>query len=130
MRVHVEIRKRKISLIALLRKYKYTSETGAVVTFTGRVRTTEVGKPIQALDFSGYEPMAQKQMEEIARAAGQRWPLESIRIVHRIGRVQVGEIIMFISVEASHRKEALSACHYLIDRLKKVVPIWKTVLME
>jgi len=100
-------------------------ECGAVVSFTGVVRGSEQGKPIEALEYTCYDSMARTQIEKIARATGKRWPVRAITLIHRTGRIRVGEAAVFIAVQSAHRKEAFAACQYLIDRLKKTVPIWK-----
>src|SRR5262245_63490255 len=69
--------------------------------------------------------MARREMRELAREARRRWPVRRVAMVHRIGRVPVGEASVAIAVSAGHRAEAFAACHWLIDRLKEVVPIWK-----
>ncbi len=125
MKLRVEIVRRKISPARLMQSLELASECGAVVTFTGVVRGTEQGKPIEALEYSCYESMARTQIEKIARAAGKRWPVQAMTLIHRTGRIRVGETAIFIAVQSTHRKEAFAACQYLIDRLKKMVPIWK-----
>jgi molybdopterin synthase catalytic subunit len=105
VKLRVEIVRRKFSPARLLRSLELASECGAAVTFTGVVRGTERGQPIEALEYSCYESMAQAQIEKIARTAGKRWPVQAITLIHRTGRIRVGEAAIFIAVQSAHRKE-------------------------
>jgi molybdopterin synthase catalytic subunit len=98
---------------------------GAVVYFLGVVREGEGGAKISAIDYEAHQNMAEHQFELIFRQIEQRWPVESIRLVHRIGVVHVNEPSLWVEVIAPHRGEALAACQFLIDEMKRVVPIWK-----
>ena len=101
---------------------------GAVITFLGVVRGTELRQPIAGLEYSAFVPMAEAEFHKLFDEADQRWPLHSVRLVHRLGPVGVGEISLWIEVEAAHRAEAFAACQWLIDEMKRVVPIWKKVI--
>lgn len=98
---------------------------GAVVTFTGNVRATNLGHEVDYLEYSAYAPLAHKEMEAIGGEAMARWSLVDAVLVHRIGRLQVGETAVVVGVSAPHRSEAFAACAWMIDELKKRVPIWK-----
>jgi len=98
---------------------------GAAVYFAGVVRAEEEGKRITAIDYEAFREMAERQFENIFRQIEKRWPVESIRVVHRIGVVKVNEASLWVEVIAPHRGEAFAACEFLIDEMKKVVPIWK-----
>jgi molybdopterin synthase catalytic subunit len=100
-------------------------EDGAVVVFDGIVRNHSQGRKTLHLEYEGYEPMALKKMEEIEESARNRWPVNRIGIVHRLGRLEIGEASVVIVVTSAHRKAAFEACQYVIDTLKKTVPIWK-----
>ena len=100
-------------------------EDGAVVVFDGIVRNHSRGQETLYLVYEGYEPMALKKMEEIEASARSRWPVNRIGIVHRLGRLEIGEASVVIVVTSAHRKAAFEACQYVIDTLKKTVPIWK-----
>lgn len=102
-----------------------TPETGGIDLFVGTTRNHEDGKGVLLLEYEAYEPMAIELMERIQKEARRRWPLNRIAIVHRLGQVPVGEASVAIAVSSAHRKEAFEACRYLIDTLKKEVPIWK-----
>ncbi len=98
---------------------------GAAIYFSGLVRGTEDSAPIAAIEYEAFEPMARHQFEIIFQAIEKRWPIESVRLVHRIGRVAVGESSLWVEVLAPHRGEAFAATQFLIDEMKRVVPIWK-----
>jgi len=100
-------------------------EDGAVVVFDGIVRNNTRGRKTLHLDYEAYEEMAEKQMREIAQEARKRFAVRHVTIVHRLGRLQVGETSVLIVVAAAHRGPAFEACRWLIDTLKKTVPIWK-----
>ncbi len=101
------------------------SGCGAVVTFLGTVRDLTGDEVTVALEYEAYPPMAEMQMAEIAREVGSRWTVGDIALVHRLGRLEVGEISVAVAVSCPHRADAFAACRYAIDRLKEVVPIWK-----
>src|SRR5262249_28013297 len=98
---------------------------GAVVTFMGTTRNENVGRRVTRLEYEAYERMAVREMRQLAAEARRRWPLRRVAMVHRLGVVPVGEASVAIAVSAGHRREAFEACHWLIDRLKEIVPIWK-----
>ena len=101
---------------------------GAVICFLGVVRGSEGDDAITAIDYEAFEPMARRQFELLFDELGQRWPVESVRLVHRIGVVPVNEPSLWVEVVAPHRPEAFDACQFLIDEMKKKVPIWKKPL--
>jgi molybdopterin synthase catalytic subunit len=98
---------------------------GAVVTFHGVVRGTEDGEAITAIDYEANEEMALHQFGLIFDALEERWPVESVRLVHRLGAVPANESSLRVEVIAPHRAEAFEACQFLIDEMKAKVPIWK-----
>ena len=98
---------------------------GAAVYFAGIVREMEDGGTIRAIDYEAFEKMARHQFELIFQEIEKRWPIESVRVVHRIGMVAVNEPSLWVEVISPHRGEGLAACQYLIDEMKRVVPIWK-----
>jgi molybdopterin synthase catalytic subunit len=100
-------------------------EDGAVVVFDGIVRNHTRGRKTLYLDYEAYEEMAQRQMGELAREARTRFGVRHVTIVHRLGRLEVGETSVLIVVASAHRAQAFEACRWLIDTLKKTVPIWK-----
>jgi molybdopterin synthase catalytic subunit len=98
---------------------------GAVVTFLGTVRDLTGDQVTVALDYEAYAGMAEKKMAEIEADARTRWPVGEMVIVHRLGRLEVGEISVAVAVSCPHRADAFVACRHAIDRLKELVPIWK-----
>jgi molybdopterin synthase catalytic subunit len=98
---------------------------GAVVYFLGVVRGHEEGQPIEAIEYEAFLEMAEHQFQKLFDEVEQRWPIESVRLVHRTGLVQVNEPSLWVEVVAPHRGEAFAACQWIIDEMKKVVPIWK-----
>src|SRR5690349_15685695 len=98
---------------------------GAVVYFLGVVRDSEEKQEIQALEYETFQRMAEHQFHLLFDQIEKRWPIESIRVVHRIGLIKVNEPSLWVEVIAPHRGEAFAACQWLIDEMKNVVPIWK-----
>jgi len=102
-----------------------TPSAGAVVLFVGTVRDASEGRPIQALEYEAYQEMAQRTLADLEREARSRWPLLGCAVVHRLGRLAVGDVAVALAVSAAHRQAAFEAGQWLIDRIKQVVPIWK-----
>ena len=98
--------------------------------FIGTVRNATKGKAVVRLEFEAYEPMALSEMQKIADAAMEKWPVHQILIHHRVGTLEVGEIPVIIAVASPHRDAAFEACKYIIDTLKQTVPIWKKEVFE
>ncbi len=128
MKREVTITTEPIDEAGLLARRAMSPGMGAAVYFAGVVRGTEDGAPISAIDYEAFQKMAQHQFELIFREMQSRWPIESVRVVHRIGRVKVNEPSLWVEVVAAHRGEAFAACQFLIDEMKRVVPIWKKPL--
>lgn len=99
---------------------------GAVIVMSGMVRNQTAGKPVVALEYQAYEPMAIQVFRQIASQIRHKWSdINRVVIHHRVGRLQVGEISVLIAVGSPHRLEAFEACQYAIDTLKDNAPIWK-----
>jgi MoaE-MoaD fusion protein len=98
---------------------------GAAVVFEGIVREQSHGRRTLYLEYEAYEPMATRTMEEIGREARNKFEIDGIGMVHRVGRLEIGETSVVIIVTAPHRGAAFEACRFAIDRLKQTVPIWK-----
>lgn len=109
------------SLVAQVKE----GEAGAVVIFDGIVRNHTRGRQTLYLDYEAYEAMALGQMRTLAREAQHRFDVRRICLVHRLGRLQIGETSVLIAVASAHRAQAFEACRWIIDTLKKTVPIWK-----
>jgi molybdopterin synthase catalytic subunit len=106
-------------------KFAKRAEDGAVVVFDGIVRNNSRGRQTLHLDYEAYEEMALKQMNEIADRARTQFGVHRMTLVHRLGRLTVGETSVLIVVSSAHRAQAYEASRWLIDTLKKTVPIWK-----
>lgn len=102
-------------------------ETGAIASFTGLVREMQAGDRLEALELEHYPGMTEKSLEEIARQAESRWPLIDLTIIHRVGRLVVGEQIVLVLTSSAHRRAAFEACEFLMDYLKTRAPFWKKV---
>ena len=100
-------------------------QDGAVTVFDGIVRNHSRGRTTRYLEYEAYEGMALKKMEELAAEAMRRFPIRNVALVHRLGRLEIGESSVLIAVFSEHRAAAFDACRWLIDTLKKTVPIWK-----
>jgi molybdopterin synthase catalytic subunit len=98
---------------------------GAAVYFAGVVRETEENASIEAIDYEVFQKMAEHQFGQIFDTIQNRWPIESVRLIHRIGIVPVNQASLWVEVIGPHRGEAFAACQFLIDKMKEVVPIWK-----
>lgn len=100
-------------------------EDGALVVFDGFVRNNYKGQQTLYLEYEAYEPMAYAKMREIGAEIRAKFPVHRLAIVHRLGRLEIGETSVFIAVSSAHRAAAFDACRFAIDTLKRVVPIWK-----
>lgn len=101
------------------------SSAGAVVSFLGTVRDNSLGRKVIYLEYEAYPGMAEKMLQKIADEIYEKWEIDRVAIIHRTGRLEIGEVSVAIAVAAPHRKTAFEACEYAIERLKQVVPIWK-----
>ena len=114
---------------AVLAKLKQPMD-GAAVVFEGVVRDHTRGRRTLYLDYEAYEEMALKQMDALAEQALQKFPVRDVAMVHRLGRLEIGEASVLIAVASAHRAAAFDACRWLIDTLKRTVPIWKKEYFE
>ena len=125
MKTQLTITLDPIDEATLIAERQLSENMGAVVVFRGIVRGEEAGESITALDYEANEEMARHQFELIFAAIDKRWPIESVRLIHRVGIVSVNEPSLWVEVIAPHRGEAFAACQFLIDEMKEKVPIWK-----
>jgi molybdopterin synthase catalytic subunit len=125
MRRQITISKDEIDERALLQGREMSAGMGAAVSFLGVVREVEQGGKISAIDYEAFDKMALHQFHLICDQVSQQWPVESVRLVHRVGRVAVGEASIWVEVITPHRAEAFAACQFIISEIKRVVPIWK-----
>lgn len=99
---------------------------GGVVIFSGVVRNETGGRSVKFLEYEAHAPMAEAKLREIGRALRARWPgVKRVAMLHRVGRLEIGESSVLIAVSAGHRQEAFEACKFAIDTLKRTVPVWK-----
>jgi molybdopterin synthase catalytic subunit len=99
---------------------------GGIVVFSGVVRNQTDGRPVKFLEYEAHTAMAEAKIREIGRAIRARWSgVRRVAILHRIGRLEIGESSVLIAVSAAHRSDAFEACRYAIDSLKRTVPVWK-----
>lgn len=125
----VRIVREPISTQAELDRTKL-SQDGAAVVFEGVVRNNTRGRRTLYLDYESYEAMALKQMEALCGDAKARFAVRAVTLVHRLGRLEIGETSVLIVVASAHRGPAFEACRWIIDTLKKTVPIWKKEYFE
>lgn len=100
-------------------------EMGAIVTFLGTARRHSRGREVEYLEYDAYPEMALSKMREIGEEIRRRWGTDRVAMIHRVGRLKLGEASVGIAVATPHRREAFEACRYAIDRLKELAPIWK-----
>lgn len=129
MRRQLTITTEPIDEPALLAQRTLSRGMGAAIYFLGFVRGMEEGAPIAAIEYESFQRMAEHQFDLIFQEMEKRWPIESVRLVHRIGIVRVNEPSLWVEVIAPHRGEAFAACQWLIEEMKRVVPIWKKPLV-
>jgi molybdopterin synthase catalytic subunit/sulfur carrier protein ThiS len=123
-RHHASLVRKKIDSQAVLDKLRQPAD-GAAVMFEGVVRDNTRGRRTLFLNYEAYEEMALKQMDALAEQALQKFPIRGVALVHRLGRLEIGETSVLIVVASAHRAAAFDACRWLIDTLKRTVPVWK-----
>lgn len=110
---------------AQVREVVESPAAGAVVLFLGTVRNNTDGRQVKHLEYDAYEPMAEKKMAEIGQEILEKWGITRVAIIHRVGKLEIGEVSVAVGVASPHRKDGFEACKYAMDRLKQIVPIWK-----
>jgi len=126
---HAHLTSSPIKPAAILASIK-KPEDGAIAIFDGIVRNNSRGRRTLYLEYSAYDRMALIRMEELARQSLAQFAVRDVRLVHRVGRLQIGESSVYIAVASAHRAAAFDACRWLIDTLKTTVPIWKKEFFE
>lgn len=101
------------------------SGVGAVVTFIGKVRDFNLGDNVIGLHLQHYPGMTEKSLQEIAVQARERWPLDKVTIIHRVGDLDISDQIVFVGVSSAHRDAAFASCEFIMDYLKTKAPFWK-----
>jgi molybdopterin synthase catalytic subunit len=99
--------------------------SGAIATFHGIARRSSRGRDVLYLEYTAYESMALNVMEQIGKEVYDRFDVDKVMIIHRIGRIEIGETSILIAIAAPHRKAALEGCSYTIERIKQILPVWK-----
>ncbi len=131
--------KHQSSLIALVREpigvpaivaRLKAADDGAVVAFEGIVRNHSKGRRTLYLDYEGYESMALEKLREVEATMRKQFPVDGVALVHRLGRLEIGETSVLVGVSSAHRAAAFEACRFGIDTLKRTVPIWKKEYFE
>ena len=103
---------------------------GAIATFVGTTRDHTGDRRVLRLEYEAYRPMADEQLQRVADEMRERWELTGVAIHHRLGRLEIGEASLVVAVSSAHRQAAFEACHFSIDRIKQIVPIWKKEFFE
>ena len=119
-----------IDELALIAEREMSDGMGAALVFHGVVRAKEDESTITAIDYEAFDDMACHQFELIFEEIDRQWPIESVRVVHRVGVVPVNEPSLWVEIIAPHRAEAFEACQFLINTMKERVPIWKRPVGE
>lgn len=125
MKTQLTITPEPIDETALNAERELSDGMGAVVVFQGVVRAQEGTTSISAIDYEAFDEMACHQFELIFEEIDRQWPVESVRLVHRVGVVPVNAPSLWVEIIAPHRAESFAACQFLIDAMKQRVPIWK-----
>jgi len=108
-----------------LKSLKSNAKAGAIVMFVGTVRDLNEGDEVKSLTLEHYPNMTEKALKRIVEAAMQRWQLEDVTVIHRVGRLEITDQIVFVGVSSMHRGEAFDACEFIMDFLKTEAPFWK-----
>ena len=125
----VRIVREPIDSAAVIERVR-AAHDGSIVTFDGCVRNHSGGRTTTHLEYEAYEPMALAKMREICAQMHTQFAIDRVAIVHRLGRLEIGETSVFIAVSSPHRRAAFDACRFAIDTLKRTVPIWKKEYFE
>ncbi len=121
----VSVQTQDFSMDAEYQQLGQGTSAGAVVTFTGKVRDMNLGDGVTGLHLEHYPGMTEKALSEICDQAESRWPLLGLRVIHRVGDLDIGDQIVFVGVSSAHRDAAFAACEFVMDYLKTKAPFWK-----
>ena len=124
MKNRVRITSEPIDPAAVLEKVRDPSSGGTVI-FLGTIRNRNEGKSVEGLEYEVYRAMAEKRMMELESLVKAKWHVKKVFMVHRYGRLKVGEVSVAVAVSSEHRAEAFEACRFAIDTIKKTLPLWK-----
>ncbi len=120
----IQLTREPIDYTALTESVR-SHQAGAVVLFLGTVREMTQGRQTLALDYEAFPAMAEAKLNELIASAQEKWPIDQAGIIHRLGRLELGDISVAVAVSCPHRQQAFEAGKFLIDELKILVPIWK-----
>ena len=120
----VEITREPIHPEAVVNKVK-TDNSGCVVTYVGLIRDVNQGKPVLSVEYKDAGGTAENGLQQIASEIKHKWPVNNLAIVHRIGKLKVGDINLVIAIACGHRPEGFAACQYAVDRFKEIMPAQK-----
>ena len=126
----IAVTSNELELDRLIRLVSDGGGHGAVTSFIGIVRDTNLNRRVTHLEYEAYEPMAIKALAQICEEASREWPGIKLAVHHRIGRLEVGDASIVIAAASAHRAAAFAACRYVIERVKQIVPIWKHEFFE
>lgn len=124
MLTRIEVQEEDFSVGNEYQRLSASSDSGAVVTFSGLVRNTPDGQ-LQGLELEHYPGMTEKALSAIVEQANQRWPLQGVTVIHRVGYLPLNEQIVFVGVASGHRQQAFDAASFIMDYLKTQAPFWK-----
>lgn len=127
MAIYVQVQSEPLNSGQALTEFEagLDASSGAVVSFAGRVRDFNERPEVQALTLEHYPGMTQKSLQVIAEEATERWSLEAVTVIHRVGRMVPEDTIVLVMVASGHRQDAFEACHFVMDALKTRAPFWK-----
>ena len=125
----IEITEQKIDVTRVISNVNHP-EAGGIDVFIGTTRNKTSDKKVERLEFESHSSMAVKELQKIVDIAKSKWDVKAASISHRVGVVEIGEVAVAIAVACPHRGDAFDACRYIIDTLKKTVPIWKKETFE
>ena len=120
----IELTDKEIDVDRVIRSVQDPAAGGTSI-FIGTTRNHSDGREVLEMEYQAYIPMALRKMNELAENVRSKWKLTNVSIVHRVGRLRIGEPSVVIAVSAPHRREAFEACRFTIDTLKESIPIWK-----
>jgi molybdopterin synthase catalytic subunit len=121
----IEIMQEPISPERVINRTK-TDSSGCVVSYVGLIRNSSQGKAVASVEYQDTKGNAAERLKEIAQEIRQKWPIENIAVCHRVGKLKVGDINFLVAIASAHRREALAACQYAVDRFKELLPTRKT----
>jgi len=124
MKNRVRITSEPIDPATVLENVRDASSGGTVI-FLGTIRNRNEGKSVEGLEYEVYRAMAEKRMMELESVVKAKWHVKKVFMVHRYGRLKVGEVSVAVAVSSEHRAEAFEACRFAIDTIKKTLPLWK-----